>query len=172
MTQQNVFYVLWGPEFDSYSGPAYLYSKVPVKEAVSPETSLTSPEVQKAVEEVPTKEPVSSEPSLTIPEVQKAVEEVIAKEPEPAESVNMIVETEKASAKVQVAKVTSYSSVSGFWALHIQYTNDQGGASARTIRVGSHGDYPLWLSKKYYVEASFSDFNGIVLVPCPENVSL
>src|SRR6267378_4445206 len=75
----------------------------------------------------------------------------------------------------QVAEVISCGSVPGFWSVQLRYVNDKGEAVVRSIYAGAFpgdGEYSLWQSKRHFIDAKFDDYNGTVLVPCPEVISV
>jgi len=79
--------------------------------------------------------------------------------------------------KSQIAEVISCGSIPGYWSVQIRYTNDKHESCVRMVYAGAEpnvevGEYALWQSKAHYIEARFDDYAGIVLVPCPEVVSV
>src|SRR6266480_1215508 len=74
-------------------------------------------------------------------------------------------------AQRQVATIVSASSTHAGWSVQFSYLKNAGQSSVRNIIVDG-GEFSLWQSKLHFIEARFSDFNGIVLVPCPQSVSV
>jgi len=94
--------------------------------------------------------------------------------PELVALVSAVTNSDPPVKKSQIADVICCSSVPGFWAVQLSYRKSDGWPAIRTVYVGpdsyGKGQYKLWKTKFDYVEARFDDYDGIVLVPCPEVV--
>jgi len=129
---------------------------LPVVEVVAPTVEVVAPTAEAAAV-VEVVDPVDP-PAPVVEVVSPVVEELV---------VNQVPDL----AQRQVATIVSASSTQAGWSVQFSYLNNGGQASVRNIIVDG-GEFSLWQSKLHFIEARFSDFNGIVLVPCPQSVSV
>ncbi len=129
---------------------------LPVVEVVAPTVEVVAPTAEAAAV-VEVVDPVDP-PAPVVEVVSPVVEELV---------VNQVPDL----AQRQVATIVSASSTHAGWSVQFSYLNNAGQSSVRSIIVDG-GEFSLWQSKLHFIEARFSDFNGIVLVPCPQSVSV
>ncbi|SRR6266480_4645724 len=131
---------------------------LPVVEVVAPTVEVVAPTTESVavVEAVDPVDPPA--PVIEVLSTSPVVEELV---------VNQVPDL----AQRQVATIVSASSTQAGWSVQFSYLNNGGQASVRNIIVDG-GEFSLWQSKLHFIEARFSDFNGIVLVPCPQSVSV
>lgn len=80
------------------------------------------------------------------------------------------------SVKSQIAEIFSTASRPGVWAVQGKYTNNDGVVSSFEFMFGPDADgsyvYPLWKSKNDFVVVHVEDYDGELLIPCPDVVSV